>query len=756
MPENTEIREKPHLSGVFIVPGDNLMWTEAQWREAFAAIAGGGMETVIVQWCVASGRAIYPSEIFDPVSGMAVDDVVGTILSAAQDVGVAVILGLDGSRYLAEIHYEPVEAPAQRFAQVLQEVLARYGECEALDGFYLPQEWSAPPTRDEGQLIIQCATLCRRLRPDLLACTTAVPPKLPVTGRGWEIFEWDPEAYLLKDALMSQWGVAWAEIISRAGLDAVLLRDDVSSIRCGLMGDPEAYISLRRACEAVGCELWGQVGLYDVTHVRADLDPPGLHPMGLTRLRERVRVADYHCDAIIGFSYDYIDPAAGPECAKLYHACRKDSGATVPAAAVTQREEPKGDVPGPLLEKAQAVERIIESRHLLEGQIMTVVDYRYGLDDPHNYWQEDADWMTGLYTGAESLRFAATGDPDARARAQRSFEALCMLSTVSGVPGVVARNFRRSFAGGDLGSGRKRWVKVKGQDLWWGTDISRDQLSGHFFGLAAYHDLVADESERKLIRRLVSDIVGSILEHRMQAVDWDGEYTIHGNFWVAPFQALATLKLAHHITRESRFEQAYQEYISPHFFLGHAVLQARRVLDPFFQHYQYDSPAYHALQYETDRRILRYLVRALDLVYADVKDLGNVYLLFVYQTYRPESDAARRGEAELLQFNPDHLDVPNWRRDVERAVAEYGEELPEQLRVTLEYCLEPDRPRSLHVSSFIPMSLRPPMEFNWQYYAGIQTGDDRAGGRPHGEHVGYSGVDYLLAYWMGRYHGFLR
>jgi hypothetical protein len=581
-----------------------------------------------------------------------------------------------------------------------------------------------------------------------------VAPTLPVTGRGWEVFAQDPEACKIENALASQWGAAWAEIISRAGLDAVLLRDDVASMRCELMGYPEAYISLGQACNAFGCELWGQVGLYDVTHVRGDLDPPALHPAGLTRLRERLRVAEYHCDSIIGFSYDYIDPAGGAECAKLYEACRKDSGATAPAPTVTRRAKPEGDVPGPLLEKAQAVERIIESRHLLEGQIMTVVDYRYGLDDPHNYWQEDADWMTGLYTGAESLRFAATGDPDARARARRSFEALCMLSTVSGVPGVVARNFRRSFAGGELGSGRKSWVKVKGQDLWWGADISRDQLSGHFFGLAAYYDLVADESERKLIRRLVSDIVGSILDHRMQAVDWDGEYTIHGNFWVAPFQALATLKLAHHITRESRFERAYQEYIDPHFFLGHAVLQARRILDPFFQHYQYDSPAYHLLQYETDRRILRYLVRALDLVYADVKDLGNVYLLFVYQTYRPESDAARRGAAELLQFNPDHLYMPNWRRDAERAFVEYGDELPNSLRMTLSDCLEPDE-LSFEVASFIPMSLRPPMEFSWQYYAGIQT-NERAGGRPHGEHVGYSGVDYLLAYWMGRYHGFLR
>lgn len=329
-----------------------------------------------------------------------------------------------------------------------------------------------------------------------------------------------------------------------------------------------------------------------------------------------------------------------------------------------------------------------------------------------------------------------------------------MLSTISGVPGVVARSYRRSFTGG-LGTGRKRWIKKRGEDIWWGGDISRDQLSGHFFGLATYYDLVADDSERKLIRQLVLDIAGSLLDHRMQAVDWDGEYTIHGNFWVAPFQALATLKLAHHITGENRFQEAYAEFINPHFFLGHSIIQASAILDPFFQHYQWDSPAYHLLQYETDPDVLRHLLRALDLVYEDVKDLGNVYLYFVYQTYRPESDAARRGEIELLEFTPGNLYVPNWRREIGKYVAEHGEELPPQLRDTLSYCLNPDEQSQDFVASFIPMRLRPPMEFNWQYYVGIQT-RGRAGGRPHGPYVGYAGIDYLLAYWMGRYHGFLR
>jgi len=755
MRTKTAKRSTSRLDGVFIAPGDNLAWSKARWRDAIEAIAAAGVDIVILQRTGSNGRVLYPSRVHGPMPGMGAEDVVEAVLAAAEEAGLSVILGLDATRHLADIHYDPIEPQADRTTMALMEVLDRHGDSASLRGFYLPQEWSAPPTPEEAELITQCATICRRLRPDLPVCTTAPQPKLPVTGRGWELLETDPEALARQRELIERWAQAWAELAERARLGAVMVRDDAGSRRCTLEASADAYEAMRYQLVGLDSELWAQVGLYEVTHRRGDSDPSRLHSTGIQRLRRQLRVAATHCHKLFGFSFEYMDPAAGGERAQLYQVYRKHCGVTSPQITVKPRRNPRPtDVPDPLLEKAMAVERIIEQRHVLEGQIMTVVDYRFGLDDAQNLWQEDADFMTGLYVGAESLRFAATGDPDARARARRSFEALCMLSTVSGVPGVVARSFRRSFTG-DLGAGRKRWQKVEGEDLWWATDISRDQLSGHFFGLAAYYDLVADESERKLIRRLVCDIVGSILDHRMQAVDWDGGYTIHGNFWVAPFQALAVLKLAYRITRQRRFQQAYLEYISPHFFLGHAIVQAAAILDPFFQHYQYDSPAYHLLQYETNPDILRYLLRALDLLYAHTRDFGNVYLCFVYQTYRPESDAARRGEAELLEFEPQHLHVPNWRRDAERFMRERGEELPSRLYDTLCHCLDPSQSLSHGYASFIPMRLRPPMQLNWQYYAGIQT-PGRAGARPHGPHVGYTGVDYLLAYWMGRYHGFLR
>lgn len=743
-----------HLNGVFITPDECLDWSKSDWRRALESISAAGMDTVVLQWTSASGRTLYPTKSDAPLPGMGVEDAVAVLLHAAETSGLSVILGLDATRYLGDIHYDPVEAQAARSARALLRIMLGREPSKALAGFYLPQEWSAPPTYEDAELMVDCASFCRRVLPGALVCTSVPRPRLPVTGHRWEL-EHDPQAAARERELLRHWALLWAQHIEAAQFAAVLLRDEVGALGWTVTGSEEAYRELRGACVGGDCELWAQVGLYDVARRAGDCDPPRLHPARMTRLRRQLRAAAPYCDRIIGFSFGHMDPAGGEEGARLYDDYQKYCGIQSPVTIPPRRKTRQAPGVDPLLEKAQAVERHIDARHLLEGQIMTVVNYQYPTEHPANQWQEDSDFLTGLYCGAQAMRFALTGEADAKARARRSFEALCMLSTISGIPGVVARCYRRTFEGG-LGSGRKRWVKREGEDLWWAADISRDQLAGHFFGLAAYYDLVADESERKLIRRLMSDIAGSILDHRMQSVDWDGDYTIHGNFWVAPFQALAVLKTAHHITRERRFQEAYLDYINPHFFLGHAILQARAMLDPFYQHYQYDSPAYHLLQYETDPRLLCRLLRALDLLYADVKDLGNVYLYFVYQTYRPESDAARRGEKELREFNPDHLYRANWRKEVEKILAERKDELPWPLADTIRYCLQPEEKPRDHIATFVPMWLREPMEFNWQYYAGIQTPGRSGGTSPGGPHAGYAGVDYLLAYWMGRYHGFLR
>ena len=195
-----------------------------------------------------------------------------------------------------------------------------------------------------------------------------------------------------------------------------------------------------------------------------------------------------------------------------------------------------------LSRNADTVGQFLQRRCLIDGQVVSVLDTRFPIKSAQNQWQEDSDWMTGLYVGAESLRYAVTGKPEAADFARQSWKALHKLSNISGKPGVVARYYLPEVEG-KLGEGRKRWHR-NNDGIYWIGDISRDQLSGHIFGLATYFDHVATDVEKGIIRSDVEAITDLIIENQMMAIDLDGQPCIHGNFWVSPLFALSFLKSA--------------------------------------------------------------------------------------------------------------------------------------------------------------------------------------------------------------------
>ncbi len=340
--------------------------------------------------------------------------------------------------------------------------------------------------------------------------------------------------------------------------------------------------------------------------------------------------------------------------------------------------------------KADAIDDQLRTRHLLDGQVVTVLDPRHDILAPENEWQEDSDWLTGLYCGAMSMAYRATSEEHYREHARSAFGALHELSTVAGVPGVVARHSRRQKPT-DLGSGRKRWQAAPDGVRWWSGDTSRDQLSGHFFGIAAYHDLAADEAERETARADMDAIVGQIVARHLWAFDADGQPCTHANFFVSTLLALSMLKTACHLTGDTRYEERYREMIDPHFFLGHAMKECARQQDPFFQHYQQDTPFYHLLQYEREPELLRRYLRCLRLLHVNTRQHRNAYHLVEYAIHQPEADSGEMAAAELAAYNPDYLEVPHWREDTERLLTDPGADVDEDVRANLRSALTGDR-----------------------------------------------------------------
>jgi len=262
--------------------------------------------------------------------------------------------------------------------------------------------------------------------------------------------------------------------------------------------------------------------------------------------------------------------------------------------------------PTTFAEKARYYEEEIDKRHrrTAYGYVAAVELPTAG--DKSKWVQHDTDndglW-TAMYGAGECFAYAATRDPLAKQRARKAFEALRFLSQVTqggehpAPPGFPARAIR-STSGPDpnLNDSKEhnvemrathdhlwkllwpRWPKSADGKWYWKADTSSDELDGHYFFYAQYYDLAAETPQEKDdVRKVVRAITDHLLEHNFSLVDWDGTPTRWAVFdpatindkldhWsdrgLNSLSILSYLKVAEHITGDPKYTQAYRKLIA--------------------------------------------------------------------------------------------------------------------------------------------------------------------------------------------------
>jgi hypothetical protein len=221
--------------------------------------------------------------------------------------------------------------------------------------------------------------------------------------------------------------------------------------------------------------------------------------------------------------------------------------------------------------------------------------------EPHDS-DNDGLW-TAMYGAGECFAYGATKNPKAKERALKAFEALRFLQKVTqgGAPappkGYVARTIRpiewpdpnvgrierdREEQKGDRfwKAYEPRWPKSADGKWYWKSDTSSDELDGHYFFYALYHDLVADtEAEKERVREVVRDLTDHFLAHDFMLVDIDGTPTRWGVYgpsmlnrepgWWAErglnsLSILTYLAVAEHLTGDVKYARAARELIDRH------------------------------------------------------------------------------------------------------------------------------------------------------------------------------------------------
>ncbi len=409
-------------------------------------------------------------------------------------------------------------------------------------------------------------------------------------------------------------------------------------------------------------------------------------------------------------------------------------------------------------------------------------------------YSDNDGFNTGLYLGAMSMAYTVTGDAAYRQHAENSFRALSFLSEVTqGGPhpapkGFIARNVipitdpdpnQRYDLNYDIGRTKRDslWkiiqprLPVDATGKWyWKCDSSSDELDGHFFGLATYFDHVCEtKAQKDEVRKVVRRIIDHLLTNGLSLVDHDGLPTRWAHFspddlnrnsaWVAErglnsYSILTYLLIAHHITGDPKYREAYLKLALDHGYGMNGMTQMRLLEGPNSPGHQPDDNMafmnyYHLIRYETDPKLLNMYQYAIRVNWKYERPERNSFTNFIYGACSlGKTRTDQWGEVDLsppaecftgaidtLQRYP--LDLIEW-------------PMSNAHRLDLVQMGDHDghgAPIGRRVDGYVfPIDERQETYWDWNPWK-LTSGGNGMRLRP--------GFHYLLAYYMGRVHGFI-
>ena len=427
-----------------------------------------------------------------------------------------------------------------------------------------------------------------------------------------------------------------------------------------------------------------------------------------------------------------------------------------------------------LAEKAAHYDRITQERHNRHG-IICAIDlntpadpskgYRYHVSDNDGLW-------TAMYVGAMALRYGATKDPQAREQARTSMTALLDLERKTGLPGFPARatatddELRKGLSGVDLesrvhapGEVARAWFRSKvDPTLWCKGDTSSDELDGHYFAWYLYHDLVADVNEKKEVAAVVKRVTDHLIANGLTLVDHTGRKTRWG-IWAPelinrhPFyyeqrplnsiEILCLLKVAAHITGDSRYTRLFDDLIQKHHYLLNSLMMRRGAAGHWPDINHSDDELlylvyYPLLRLEKDPARRRLLTESIARTWEEgapgeqtIRAERSPFYNFVYgATTGRRCDIAQA--TETLEDWP--WDLLDW--------ASRGSH-----RMDVQILNAPGIHRhTTQLNRVLPISERSQARWNSNPWTADVDG--------HGGHE-HDGVAWSLGYWLGVYHGFV-
>lgn len=399
---------------------------------------------------------------------------------------------------------------------------------------------------------------------------------------------------------------------------------------------------------------------------------------------------------------------------------------------------------------------------------------------------QDSTIWTGTYLAAEAFRYAVTGDPEAKENAARAVRTLDFFLKVTGQPGYIARfagpltePYEVYLGGSCSNTGKQPCYSFTGSDgkpAFWIGGTSRDQYTGWFFGMGVAHRLIDDPELRALIRTDVKEVIEALRSSRykIQGPEEPNEpkepkgHRIQTAQDVLPSMQLSWHLIAADVLQDKAYCHLYEKRVKE--VLPLALVDNYSGLNKYMQYYGFNLDFlnnYNLILLEPNaERRKAYLDAFRDGAYRFVRGTGNSFYDFIYMavsgTYDRDTLKSDLKSLELFHRAPNVMRFvkPPKPAHLNRAsvVLSRIERFLSSFGLKQEIFPQSETP--------YPLDQRCPVDFIWQqspyrtccFVGGLPGGGNSpaCGDQCYQKDVVFPGADYLVAYWMGRYHGFLK
>lgn len=310
VPSRADANATVFSKGSFMQPNIALNWTVADWEEEMLTLKEVGNELLIIQWTADSLPAnmytYYPTDIpglnIDP---MVVGDLVENVLTAADNVGIDIWLGLNRNNEFSKKHANDEAWLNSHFAlseTVLKELWDNYGHHTSLTGFYHPSEmenFNFINITSQNRMKAVYTSLANTVH-SYTGTTISISPAI------WRVSTTGFPSY------STAWKNMWINILSEADLDYIMLQDCIGRSNPHTFPELDAWYQITKQATDTNAntKLWANVETFMERSVATA--PWWAESAPISRVVQQMNSAAPYVTGIVTFSYDhYQSPKFG-------------------------------------------------------------------------------------------------------------------------------------------------------------------------------------------------------------------------------------------------------------------------------------------------------------------------------------------------------------------------------------------------------------------------------------------------------------